>query len=88
VAVASAGQYASLHLIPDNHANIPPFISTDLISSELSGYEVIKFAMAATNHTGLLVDNLSLPSHWVFTPSAFMWAAQPTAFRLVAAVVN
>jgi len=24
VAVASAGQYASLHLIPDNHANIPP----------------------------------------------------------------
>jgi len=22
--VASAGQYASLHLIPDNHANIPP----------------------------------------------------------------
>jgi len=24
VAVASAGLYASLHLIPDNHANIPP----------------------------------------------------------------
>jgi len=24
VAVASAGTYASLHLIPDNHANIPP----------------------------------------------------------------
>jgi len=24
VAVASAGPYASLHLIPDNHANIPP----------------------------------------------------------------
>jgi len=24
VAVASAGIYASLHLIPDNHANIPP----------------------------------------------------------------
>jgi len=23
-AVASAGLYASLHLIPDNHANIPP----------------------------------------------------------------
>jgi len=23
VAVASAGPYASLHLIPDNHANIP-----------------------------------------------------------------
>jgi len=22
--VASAGLYASLHLIPDNHANIPP----------------------------------------------------------------
>jgi len=22
--VASAGPYASLHLIPDNHANIPP----------------------------------------------------------------
>jgi len=26
VAVASAGLYASLHLIPDNHANIPPLI--------------------------------------------------------------
>jgi len=26
VAVASAGPYASLHLIPDNHANIPPLI--------------------------------------------------------------
>jgi len=24
VAVASAGLYASLHPIPDNHANIPP----------------------------------------------------------------
>jgi len=24
VAVASARLYASLHLIPDNHANIPP----------------------------------------------------------------
>jgi len=24
VAVASAGLYASLHLIPDNHTNIPP----------------------------------------------------------------
>jgi len=24
VAVASAGLYASLHLIPDSHANIPP----------------------------------------------------------------
>jgi len=24
VAVASAGTYASLYLIPDNHANIPP----------------------------------------------------------------
>jgi len=24
VAVASAGLYASLHLIPDNHAKIPP----------------------------------------------------------------
>jgi len=24
VAVASAGLYASLHLSPDNHANIPP----------------------------------------------------------------
>jgi len=24
LAVASAGLYASLHLIPDNHANIPP----------------------------------------------------------------
>jgi len=24
VAVVSAGQYASLHLIPENHANIPP----------------------------------------------------------------
>jgi len=24
VAVASAGLYASLHLVPDNHANIPP----------------------------------------------------------------
>ena len=24
MAVASAGLYASLHLIPDNHANIPP----------------------------------------------------------------
>jgi len=24
VAVASAGLYASLHLIPDNHANTPP----------------------------------------------------------------
>jgi len=24
VAVASAGPYASLHLIPDNHTNIPP----------------------------------------------------------------
>jgi len=24
VALASAGLYASLHLIPDNHANIPP----------------------------------------------------------------
>jgi len=24
VAVAFAGLYASLHLIPDNHANIPP----------------------------------------------------------------
>jgi len=26
VTVASAGPYASLHLIPDNHANIPPLI--------------------------------------------------------------
>jgi len=26
VAVAFAGLYASLHLIPDNHANIPPLI--------------------------------------------------------------
>jgi len=28
VAVASAGLYASLHLIPDNHTNIPPLRAT------------------------------------------------------------
>jgi len=28
VAVASAWLYASLHLIPDNHANIPPVRSS------------------------------------------------------------
>jgi len=29
VSVASAGLYASLHLIPDNHVNIPPPISSN-----------------------------------------------------------
>jgi len=33
VAVASAGQYASLHLIPDNHTNIPMIPSLSFLQA-------------------------------------------------------
>jgi len=60
VAVASAGPYASLHLIPDNHANIPPlsFLQAGCPSCRLANS--IK-ALKATNTT-MEVDGVNRTS--------------------------
>ena len=67
MAVASAGLYASLHLIPDNHANIPPLSVKALKAAEIIRRENSSLMNTIANSKTIRYNTVPIDTHFLVT---------------------
>jgi len=96
--VASAGLYASLHLIPDNHANIPPlsFLQAGcpscrptnsvkaLKSLTFASYDLVLLASFAFSAVTLLVEwQEEHPAHKKLSDEVLVWLSVCSEVQMI-----